>query len=85
MAEKKTKSKTTRSKINETIPYEYNLAEEVIYISSLYEKYKGKECIILSRTRTKKNDRVQEWYSIKFNCDDYEMMTTLGSLRRKEN
>lgn len=77
MAKTKNRTKTNKEKEKN---FQFENGETVIYVSSLYDKYKGKECVIFSRSKEKK---INEWYRIRFN-DGFEILTTLSALKRKE-
>lgn len=77
MTKNKTKTKINKKKEKN---FQFENGEIVIYASSLYDKYKGKECVIFSRSKEKK---VNEWYRVRFD-DGNEILTTLSALKKKE-
>jgi hypothetical protein len=74
MGRKKTKPEKPKK-------YEFNIDDDAIYVHGLYSNYNNQECKIIARSFSKN----KEWYKIRFLLDDFEILTSRGTLEHKED
>ncbi len=76
------RQKTTQiNKPKKTSSFQFQVGDEVIYLGYLYDEYRNKKCIVISRSRNR--NRIHEYYKLQFE-DNFIMETIENAIRKEE-
>ncbi len=80
MAKRKQIREKPKKKVKEK--FEFEVGEIVIYSSGVYDKLKGLECEVLSRSRDKKGENKRDWYNVRFQDGKEFLLLLAGSVSK---